>query len=554
MDKPSSLARFWFLFAFLSLATVIVAAIFWSLAHPYGIHWDEAEYINQALVDTHRLQHGALYKLAGRILESGGRPSAYRILPLPFFGLFGFHTQLARLVTLACFGLSAWLLFLATRRIAGAVAGALAVLVFCLSPEVLAACSFFSTEGPLYLATSAMFYFLFRCWNDVPDRLANWFGLGLALGLGYLSKSSFIIISLPVLAFWLVEIFRRKLPVPGVASVCTAALLTSLIAGPWWFLNLKMAITSAHSAREFVRDSLGAPSVLTWVRWLNTVIQGLFGLGLSILIGLVLFGAIRKVISNGKGFLDPTQRVALGACVFAGAPIVLTQLSGVNHLLRHISPAVIPLAITVGALTVQLGWASSRGFIAASTALLCAQLLVIVAPVVFPSDHLVESGFVNGGLPWHALARLDQWDWQPVMEISDSCGLAAPRVSYLGGGRVFDLPHIEYPWMAKPASTGRIGFDSADVRRLWHYEEGALDWQKVMNSAWQSDLVLTAPHYIGELDNRENLDNQDNAEFAARLSRDARFRGPVRLQMGRFEPVEVDVFLNSALQCQSPRH
>jgi hypothetical protein len=93
----------------------------------------------------------------------------------------------------------------------------------------------------------------------------------------------------------------------------------------------------------------------------------------------------------------------------------------------------------------------------------------------------------------------------------------------------------------------RATVDYPDVRWLWRYEEGPLDWQKVMDSIGQDDLVITAPHYIGRVDNKEDLDNQHNAEFADRLSRDPRFRGPIRLQMGRFEPVEVLVFLNNSV-------
>ena len=66
---------------------------------------------------------------------------------------------------------------------------------------------------------------------------------------------------------------------------------------------------------------------------------------------------------------------------------------------------------------------------------------------------------------------------------------------------------------------------------LWRYEDGPLDWQKVMDATGKSDIVLTAPHYVGEVRNKEDLDNQHNAEFAARLSADPFFRGPIRLEM-----------------------
>ena len=74
-----------------------------------------------------------------------------------------------------------------------------------------------------------------------------------------------------------------------------------------------------------------------------------------------------------------------------------------------------------------------------------------------------------------------------------------------------------------------------------------------MDAAGQSDIVVTAPRYIGEVRNKEDLDNQFNGDFAARLSLDPQFRGPIRLEMGRFEPIEIDVFLKKSLRCDSPQ-
>src|SRR5262249_15313823 len=100
----------------------------------------------------------------------------------------------------------------------------------------------------------------------------------------------------------------------------------------------------------------------------------------------------------------------------------------------------------------------------------------------------------------------------------------------------FDPPQIEFPWAAQPTSTGHDAtLDFPDVTWLWRYEDGSLDWRKVMDAAGQSDIVVTAPRYIGEVRNKEDLDNQFNGDFAARLSLDPQFRGPIRLEMGRFE-------------------
>jgi hypothetical protein len=143
------------------------------------------------------------------------------------------------------------------------------------------------------------------------------------------------------------------------------------------------------------------------------------------------------------------------------------------------------------------------------------------------------------------MARFDQWDWRPIRDISNNCGLETPKISYLGNGRAFNPPQIEYPWV--PWATKTTSY--ADVSWLWRYEDGPLDWQKVMDSAEKSDIVLTAPHFVGEAPYKEDIDNQHNAEFAGRLANDPLFRGPIHLTMGRFEPIDVVVFVKKTLVC-----
>ena len=43
------------------------------------------------------------------------------------------------------------------------------------------------------------------------------------------------------------------------------------------------------------------------------------------------------------------------------------------------------------------------------------------------------------------------------------------------------------------------------------------------------------------------MNNQHNLEFVNRLSRDPRLQGPISLELGRFAPVEVAVFLKKSL-------
>ncbi len=545
-----SAERYSFVFACLVVLAITIAAVRWILDHPYGIHWDEALYFDNVLRDIHNLHSGSLRQL-GSILIGGDvrRPPANLLVALPFLIIFGFHTAVARFVTLACWGVSAWFIYLTTRRIASPAAGALAAVVFCLSPEVISASIFFSTEGPFFLATSIMLYFVSSYWTDGSEPSdSNWIGLGFALGLGFLSKSSFALITVPALLMTLFFARRRQPSVPATISFIKAGALGFIIAAPWWLKNLGPALTYAKFAREQPRNSLGALSLVTWGKWFYTVIVSLIGPGLSILIGLIIILMVRKILFKREVVLDPMHRTVLLTCLCAFLPLVALQLSGTNHLLRYLCPAVIPLAIAIGVLSDVTGWIRSRAAMAVSGTLAFAQLAMIVAPVVFPNIQPVDPGFYNGGLPWRIMVRFDQWDWRPLREITQRCSLEKPKIAFLGMGRPLNPPQILYPWFVAGASPSeRNGFD--EPLWLWRFEQGPVDWQKVMSLIGQSEVVVTAPGFEGQATDRQDFDNRDNREFAQRVSRDSRFRGPIRLKMGRFEPVEVDVFLKNGLAC-----
>src|SRR5262249_41020383 len=159
-------------------------------------------------------------------------------------------------------------------------------------------------------------------------------------------------------------------------------------------------------------------------------------------------------------------------------PLVVFQLSGTNHLLRYLCPAVIPFAIAVGVISEALGWIRSRGALAVTSTLATAQLLMLVTPVAFPNRQPVDPGFYNGGLPWRTLVRFEQWDLRPIREISLNCGLNKPKIAFLGMGRPLNPPQILYPWFAAGASPSERGGFSEPLW-LWRYEQGPFDWQAV---------------------------------------------------------------------------
>jgi hypothetical protein len=538
----------WFVSAFVVMAVILVAGISWSLAHPLGIHWDEAEYLNQIQIDGQRLRTGHILKLAGQLLIKNVRPPAYRLLGFPFVGAFGYHTTGARLVSLACFALSALFVFLAARRVSTPTAGAFAALIFALSPEVVSASIFFGTDTALYLATAAMLYYIFAIWCDGDKQTNNWIGLGCSVGFGFLAKTTFILLAIPALGFWFVINQWTHLKLPLLGSQRKAGVLAFLISAPWWLLNANGAIAYARYARGFSFNSLGPPSLTTWMKWLDSVFRCLLGPGLSILIGLVLATLIVKRLKKQLVFSD-LQIAAVGTCVCAGLPIIAAQLSGTNHLLRHITPSVVPLAVTVGIFACTSGWVASWTATVLSLTLFFAQAGALILPVIRPNQQALDDDFVNGAIPSRTMIRFDQWDWLPAMTLADACHLDAPEISFFGGGRNLNPPQIKFPWVVRATSTRNLKLAIPNATWLWRHEEGPPDWRRIMESADQSDMVITAPQFTGEIAGKADPDDQYNAEFEKRLLQDPLFNGPFFYPMGRFTPVEVAIFVKKDHPC-----
>ena len=185
---------------------------------------------------------------------------------------------------------------------------------------------------------------------------------------------------------------------------------------------------------------------------------------------------------------------------------------------------------------------------------------MLVFPAVFPNQHFMDTGMKNGFQPWRVMIRFEQWDWSPLRQISLSCNAQThaasymgagptftsqndyawsnpypPNIAYLGNGRAFHGSQIQYAWLS-------AGDPAPNVTWLWRFELGPIDWKSVIAAAEQSDFVVTAPNYVGDVNDGQDLDNVNNVEFANRLQQDGHFQPPIHLQMGRLDPVDVLVF------------
>ena len=86
---------------------------------------------------------------------------------------------------------------------------------------------------------------------------------------------------------------------------------------------------------------------------------------------------------------------------------------------------------------------------------------------------------------------------------------------------------MSYPWIRR----GRTVHDSW----LWRFEQGPIDWDRIGREVSTADVVVTAPGYTGDPDDKEPLDNQHNAELVSRLETLFAFEPPTELRLGRFD-------------------
>lgn len=532
--------RFWSAFALVTLSTITVAAIFWILDHPYGTNWDEARYINRAYRDVAFVHEGGIGQfIKGVITEDRSRPPAYRLIALPFTLLLGVNSTIVRLISLTSLWVSLAFIYLAARRIAGATAGAFAVAFLAVCPIIIGGNMRFYVDYPFYLAIAALLYFLLRDWNKEEASTFSWIGFGLALAIGWLAKPPILFVSAPMILLTLFFSWRKIIVNPKFDWLVKAAGLALVINLPWWIFNFKPAFAKAFRSGKFVRHSLGEKgSVEAISHWLYAFCQSVVGPGL-ILLTLAIIATFAFKLFRKQMQIDTTTATAIAICLAGGLPMLLLSANGTNQNLRLVAPTLLPLAVAIGAIATLTRWTTSKWLATIATAVLTYQLIVIVSPT--PGEPRYQKGdTVSQQLLWGnatiAMRRVEQWDWSKLREVLKENQIEKPLIGYLGNSGSFNPPTIALPWVKAN--------EEVKVRWLWQYTFGEINWDKVIASAKTSDVVLTTPTLVGSKSDRQDLDNQHNAEFVQRMQKLSEFSAPIKLTVGKYEPMEIFVFLN----------
>lgn len=144
--------------------------------------------------------------------------------------LFGNSELGVRLGAMLCWFVGAGFVFALARRMYGRVAAIFALMLAATLPGFFGLGMLATPDAPLFAAWAAALYFFYRALLEGEARA--WYGAGIALGLGLLSKYTIALLGPAVLAFVLVDGQARKWlarPQPYLAALLTVALFSPVI-------------------------------------------------------------------------------------------------------------------------------------------------------------------------------------------------------------------------------------------------------------------------------------------------------------------------------------
>jgi len=462
--------------------------------------WDETAYIVRVCTDRSILKEQGLVQYLIH-LGNRGTPPAFRVAAFPVIFLTDPNPVLLRSVALLSLMLSALLLFLAGQQIASVGAGIIWASAFAFSTGPFLASMRFGTETTLYPAIACCLYAVARWFRKGRPDAVTIIALALSTGVGALSKASFFVIFVPLVGVaMLVAPDKDQRSWRAILGAIACGILVAI---PWWLVNGVTAFEYALYASGFSRHDFP---------WATEATANL--LGVPFMISFLVF--LAWVLARARTFwkaLDKMSTNFILACLAGCLPLTLLHFASVNHNMRLLTPALIPLTGIVAVLF-------DRGSV------LRPRLLPIVAILVLVAQ--------TGAVAW-ASVHEDQWDWERLRKLTRTYGVPSPAIVHLGLGIAFNPFTIQYPWICQG--------ERVSEQWLWHYEEGPIDWGKVDEQIDRADIVLTVPNLLGVFKDKQYLDNQHNAELAERLRARSDTWEPVTLDVGRDSKMDLLVFL-----------
>lgn len=536
--STSSSARSLAWFAVLAVVPILIAAAVWAVDHPAAAHYDEAIYFRTLLEDQQRLDERGVRGLVGGYFRADAyRPPGYRFFALPTVVLFGVDVVALRMTWIIWFAVVLALVFAAVRRLSrSVVAAALATALVALSPQILSGTVYFGTEIPMYLVTALTLYFLARAADETDAAKVTtitWVGLGLSFALGALTKATYAAIAGPLVLVVLLMRWRGATRRPMLLTLAKAAVLGGVIAAPWWVRNGREAMEFATFSAAYERHSLGSTPSSVWIAYLRSFTQAGLGTLVTAVIVAALIAAVVVLIRRRDRAMGWPIGLALAA-----VPLVASQLTSQNHGVRLVTPIFILLAAAAAIAADRAGWLRRAAGLVAIAIALVLQLGINVSGAS-PSSaaaRLTRAAPILAHGSKHVLERRELWDLDRVRTLCRERGLSEPSIALLGSEAYLSGEQLRLAWARHGERVRPTG--------LYRWEQREFSMDAVVDAARQHEVVLTVPGLRGDWRQKRELDNQHNTAFAERLASDPDFGPPVRLKMGRLEPIDLYVFFN----------
>ena len=454
--------------AMVAILVTVLALIRWQRLQPLPMYWDEANYINQALVDHRLLVSGGFVRgIKALLFEDPQRPPAYRAFAMVGSLAARPTLPILRMLSLAVSLMAMVFLWRGARTVGSAAAAWAAVAAVFAMPGIFLSAGFYGTEFPLFLAIALLLYSLLR------ERPV---GVAVAVAIGCLAKTTFPLIALPAV---LADFILKRSPRTAIAALAGAAL-----AAPWWAWHWRAAFAYARYGASGGRWA--APSLALRLR--EVLVNGT---GPGVAVALLLLAGLRPSHAG--------ERRVIIIALASALPLLMGAALSPVFVARHFSPAFLPLALLVAMQASR----SARHLWAITT-------LVLLQALVFAC-------FTSRFLP-----RAEQIDWSFVRE-----SLSKPKlsISMMGIFPGISPPEIRYAWLRRGEDADVRWLWSADEPSIdWNRIMSA--------ARTSDAVIVVSPGDATTMRGFEWRDNKYDAEMVARLSASRAFAPPRAMSGG----------------------
>jgi 4-amino-4-deoxy-L-arabinose transferase-like glycosyltransferase len=353
------------------VVVLLAGLTYWVIRRDGNLAWDDSDYLRRGLhnVGAARAQGGFdLARLVGATLKDRPRPPLLIAWVEVGVLLFGKRHMLPLVVysSVVPFGLLLLAVAAISRRLFGASASLLAILLLASSPMTLALGAKVMVET--FMALWILAIFLAAAQHlERPTRLRALM-LGTTLACALLTKLT-VALLLPMPAAVYVYLYLRRYPLDRSAlrNLLWIVLPILALAGPWYVVNGRSAVGFALYSSRYDVLALGKADATPRLERLRILADRLVGTPSLLLVPLAGWGFIRA-----RRSLDPAERffvlLALLAAI-SGALILLYPSYFDARFLLPICPA---LAIVLGWGLYSVGGLARPGFLVVVGAVLCA--------------------------------------------------------------------------------------------------------------------------------------------------------------------------------------